>query len=149
MKSSGELKSRGVKLLPGKDNTNKLSLSKSFNFFFIVYFHLHRAYVLYCLSLASHHLVKDVSYSTRYCRSAVSFSFWWPISPGFKTKMDSARWRKWSFFSFGFIFPGFAQKSFSVLMNVIMNWPLSAQWSTRAVIVEAERPLACQMASAR
>lgn len=32
VKSSGELKSRGVKLLPGKDNTNKLSLSKSFIF---------------------------------------------------------------------------------------------------------------------
>uniref|UniRef100_A0A674D7B9 CUB and Sushi multiple domains 3 n=1 Tax=Salmo trutta TaxID=8032 RepID=A0A674D7B9_SALTR len=28
VKSSGELKSRGVKLLPGKDNNNKLSLSK-------------------------------------------------------------------------------------------------------------------------
>ena len=28
MKSSGELKSRGVKLLPGKDNNNKLSLSE-------------------------------------------------------------------------------------------------------------------------
>lgn len=32
VKSSGELKSRGVKLLPGKDNTNKLSLRKSFYF---------------------------------------------------------------------------------------------------------------------
>lgn len=43
VKSSGELKSRGVKLLPGKDNTNKLSLSKSFIFLmqlFLLFIHI-------------------------------------------------------------------------------------------------------------
>lgn len=57
VKSSGELKSRGVKLLPGKDNTNKLSLSKSFIFLmqlFSLFFCLCRACVLgLCFFLVS------------------------------------------------------------------------------------------------
>lgn len=67
MKSSGELKSRGVKLLPGKDNTNKLSLSKSFIFlmqlfslFFFVYAGLAFWVSVSFLSLLLvHHLVKE------------------------------------------------------------------------------------------
>lgn len=97
VKSSGELKSRGVKLLPGKDNTNKLSLSKSFMFFlcnclcmfffnYIIYFfNFHFNYFLFnatrvsviSMSLLVHYL--DSSYSTRFCRSAVTLSFWWAL----------------------------------------------------------------------
>lgn len=47
VKSSGELKSRGVKLLPGKDNTNKLSLSKSFYFSYATVFIV--IFILFCL----------------------------------------------------------------------------------------------------
>lgn len=92
VKSSGELKSRGVKVLPGKDNTNKLSLSKSFiclmklsslfGFLFIFYVALLFPGLCFFLSLTLlHRLVKELSYSTRFCRSAVSFSFLWPIFP--------------------------------------------------------------------
>ena len=85
VKSSGELKSRGVKLLPGKDNTNKLSLSKSFIFlmqlfslfcFFIFFVDVRFAFWVSCffrVSFLAHHSAKWLSYSTRFCRSAVFF----------------------------------------------------------------------------
>lgn len=88
VKSSGELKSRGVKVLPGKDNTNKLSLSKSFiclmqQFsFFSFYFYVALSFLGLCFFLSLsllHCLVKELSYSTRFCRSAVSLSFLWPL----------------------------------------------------------------------
>lgn len=65
MKSSGELKSRGVKLLPGKDNSNKLSLSKSF----ICLMQMFHCLGFFCFLL--HHLVRALSYSTRFDRSLV------------------------------------------------------------------------------
>lgn len=87
VKSSGELKSRGVKLLPGKDNTNKFSLSKSFiclmqmfSLFELSFFHSGLVFWVFGFFLVSlslyfllHHLVKALSYSTRFCRSAVFY----------------------------------------------------------------------------
>lgn len=52
MKSSGELKSRGVKLLPGKDNTNKLSLSKSFNFSYSLFIFIYTGLMFFTVSLS-------------------------------------------------------------------------------------------------
>lgn len=61
MKSSGELKSRGVKVLPGKDNTNKLSLSKSFIFLMLL-FSLFRFLFCLCSAFVSRSLFLSVSF---------------------------------------------------------------------------------------